>query len=141
MEREREREEWQTESEGSRKYVCVRGCMSKWAVAIKFANRGALRVLKIRVFSFVIKACLHTPLTSLCLLGCLVSGSNPAFVADMDRSVSAFNSLSRLCFCLCLTMSPFLTPAFLSVTKLELSSPSFCSFPAAYPSFTSILPG
>ncbi|KAF4083905.1 hypothetical protein AMELA_G00122610 [Ameiurus melas] len=31
-------------------------------------------------------ACLHTPLTSLHLLGCLVSGSNPAFVADMDRS-------------------------------------------------------
>ncbi|KAF7704159.1 coiled-coil domain-containing protein 9B isoform X1 [Silurus meridionalis] len=32
------------------------------------------------------KACLHNPLTSLCLLGCLVSGSHPALVADMDRS-------------------------------------------------------
>lgn len=30
-----------SESERSRKYACVRVCMSKWAVAIKFASRGA----------------------------------------------------------------------------------------------------
>lgn len=113
--------------------VCARVCMTKWAVAIKFANRGALCFRwRSGFFSFVIKACLHTPLTSLRLLGCLVSGSNPAFVADMDPSVSGFNSLSLLCFSLCLALFPFLArsrlpclPHCLSVTKLELSS-AYC---------------